>query len=78
MNTWRSCPLSIIEILEALSDLDSNSFPGIDGLTPHFFTKLWDAIKEDFQAYEEIITFGNTPKEFGQGMIRLIPNCGGP
>ena len=57
MNTWLMHPLSIIEIWEALSDLDAYSCPGIDGLTPHFFTCLWDTIKEDLlQAYEEIIT----------------------
>ena len=65
MNTWLVRPLSIIEIWEALFDLDADSCPGIDGLTPHFFTCLWDTIKEDLlQAYEEIITSGNMPKEW--------------
>ena len=78
MNTWLVRPLSIIEIWEALSNLNANSCPGIDGLTPHFFTCLWDTIKEEpLQAYEEIITSGNMPKEFGQGMIHLIPKSGG-
>ena len=36
MNTWLVCPLSIIEIWQALSDLDVDSCPGIDGLTPFF------------------------------------------
>ena len=78
MNTWLVCPLSIIEIWEALSDLHEDSCPRIDGLTPHFFTCLWDTIKEDLlQAYEEIITFGNMSEEFGQGMIHLIPKSRG-
>ena len=46
MNTRLTHPLSIIEIWETLSDLDVDSCPGIDGLTPHFFTSLWDTIKE--------------------------------
>ena len=66
MNTWLVRPLSIIEIWEALSNLNANSCPGIDGLTPHFFTCLWDTIKEDLrQAYEEIITSRKMPEEFG-------------
>ena len=49
-----------------LFDLDADSYPGIDGLTPHFFTCLWDTIKEELlQAYEEIITSRNMPEEFG-------------
>ena len=78
MNAWLMRPLSLIEIWEALSDLDANSCPRIHGLTPHFFTCLWDTIKEDLlQAYEEIITSGNMPEAFGQGMIHLNPKSGG-
>ena len=78
MNIWLMCPLSIIEIWEALSYLDADSSPRIDGLTRHFFTSLWDTIKEDLlQEYEEIITSGNMSEEFGQGMINLIPKSGG-
>mgnify|MGYP000474006344 CR=1 FL=1 len=59
-------PLKIIEIWEALSDLDVDKCPRIEDFTPHFFTNIWDIIKEDLlKAYEEIITFGNIPKEFG-------------
>ena len=66
MNTWLVRPLSIIEIWEVLSDLDADSYPRIYGLTPNFFTCLWDTIKEDLlQAYEEIITSGSMPEEFG-------------
>ena len=55
----------------------ADSCPGIDGLTPHFFTSLWDTIKEDLlHAYEEIITSGNMLEEFGQGMIHLILKSG--
>ena len=71
MNTWLARPLSIIEIWATLSELDADSCPRIDGLTPHFSTNLWDIIKENLlQAYEEIITFGNMPKAFGQGSPR--------
>ena len=78
MNTCLMRPLSIIEIWEALSDLDADSCLGIDGLTPHFFTSLWDTIKEDLlQAYEEIIPSRNMLEEFGQGIIHLIPKSGG-
>ena len=47
MNTWILRPLSNIEIREALSDLDADSCSRINGCTPHFFTCLWDTIKED-------------------------------
>ena len=58
--------------------MDASSCPRIDGLTPDFFTNLWDIIKEDLlHAYEEIITFGNMSKEYGLGMIHLIPKGGG-
>ena len=78
MNTWLVRPLSIIEIWEALSDLDADSCPGINGLTSHFFTCLWSTIKEDLlQAYQEIITSRSMPEKFGQGMIHLIPKSGG-
>ena len=78
MNTWLACPLSIIEIWDALSELDVDNCPRMNGLTPHFFTSLWDFIKEDIiHAYEEIITYGNQPKEFGQGMMHLIPKGSG-
>ena len=41
-------------------------------------TSLWDTIKEDLlQTYEENITSGNMPEEFGHGMIHLIPKSGG-
>ena len=66
MDTWLAHPLSIVKILDALSKLDADSCnPIIDGLTPHFFTSIWDIIKEDLlQVYEEIITFGNMSNEF--------------
>ena len=47
MITWLVPPLSIIEIWEALFELDADSCLGIDGLTLYFFTNLWDMIKED-------------------------------
>ena len=65
MNTWLSCPLLIIEIWDALSKRDATTYPGINGLTPQFFTSLWDIIKEDIlHVYEEIITSDNMPREF--------------
>ena len=78
MNTWLACPLSIIEIWDALSELDVDNCPRMNGLTPHFFTRLWDIIKDKLlQSYEEIITFGNMWKEFGQGVIHLNLKGGG-
>ena len=68
MNTWLTRPLSIIEIWEALSDLDADRCPEIDSLAPHFFTSLWDTIKEDlFQAHEDITTSGNMQRNLNRG-----------
>ena len=41
-------PITILEIKEALKQLNSDSAPGCDGLTPNFYTCFWEFIKKPF------------------------------
>ena len=39
-------PITIQELKEALKNLNSDSAPGCDGLTPSFYLRFWESIKK--------------------------------
>ena len=41
-------PITIQELKEALKNLNSDSAPGCDGLTPSFYLRFWESIKKPF------------------------------
>ena len=64
----------IMEIHNALRALSLMSFPGEDGITPHFFLKYWEYIGEDLtKAYQRIFYIGHMPRSMAVGLIYLIP-----
>ena len=68
----------IMEIHNALRALSLMSFPGEDGITPHFFLKYWEYIGEDLtKAYQRIFYIGHMPRSMAVGLIYLIPKVEG-
>ena len=41
-------PITESELLNALTSMDNDKFPGNDGITKEFYIKFWEVIKEPF------------------------------
>lgn len=67
------------EILAILSMIPKNKSPGPDGLTPEFFIRFWDIIKDELtKMYGEILEGIELPAAFKKGIIVLIPKSSCP
>jgi hypothetical protein len=68
-----------LEVLEAISNLKSNSAPGPDGLTALFFQKYWDIIGSDILSFVlNILNNGASPSKINHTFISLIPKVNSP
>jgi exonuclease III len=66
--------ISLLEVGQALKELQNGKSPGSDGLTPDFYTFFWPQIKDDvFKS----LTYASTNKQLSidqrRGIINLIP-----
>lgn len=67
-------PITILEIKEALKQLNSDSAPGCDGLTPNFYTCFWDSVKTPlFASLTESIQNNTLSVSQRRAVITLLP-----
>ena len=67
-------PITKQEVEHALQSLSNSSWPGLDGLTPSFYKKYWEILKEDLiAAYQHVFDSGEMPNFLSEGLIYLIP-----
>ena len=68
-----NAPFTIKELERALSKMNNNKSPGMDGLPKEYYTKLWDHIKYDILAYsQELDLLKSLPEKSTTGIIKLI------
>ncbi|GKA67041.1 RNA-directed DNA polymerase, eukaryota, reverse transcriptase zinc-binding domain protein [Tanacetum coccineum] len=73
------CPVSDMEIKQAMFDIDDDKAPGPDGFTSCFFKKAWNIIGSDIcDAVREFFISGKLLKEVNATMISLIPKMNTP
>ncbi|XP_074303652.1 uncharacterized protein LOC141638133 [Silene latifolia] len=66
--------ISPTEIRDALFSMDSNSSPGIDGLSAGFFKSAWQIIAKDFcKAVNQFFSSSKMSKQANSTVISLIP-----
>ncbi|WOL01817.1 hypothetical protein Cni_G10534 [Canna indica] len=74
MNSWLLRPVSKEETKQAIFSLSSNSAPGPDGFTGHFFKHFWPLIEEDITAAAtSFIRSRRLLKALNRTSIALIP-----
>ena len=71
-------PITELEVHKALHSLSDNSCPGVDGLTPRFYKKYWEILKDDLTAaFQHMFECGEMPMSVSEGLIYLIPKAEG-
>ena len=67
-------PLNINELKYALKQLNRDSAPGIDGLTPAFYIHFWDILKEPlFNCFNESIVHKSLSLSQRRAILTLLP-----
>jgi len=62
------------EVKQALKQMDANTAPGLDGLSPLFYKQFWGKIgKEISEAVLAILNSGTIPTNLNHTFISLIP-----
>lgn len=70
---------STMEVIEAIKSLKSNSAPGPDGLTTHFYQHYWDTIENDILDFAlNILNNDGNPNDINHTFISLIPKGNNP
>jgi len=68
-----------LDVSKTISDLKSNSAPGLGGLSALFFQKYWDIIGKDIIDYSlNILNNNGSPKDINHTYISLIPKISSP
>ncbi|KAG0573255.1 hypothetical protein KC19_VG162200 [Ceratodon purpureus] len=77
MNVSLTRPLSEDEILQAFKALQTGKTPGMDGLPPEFFLKLWNLVSTDLlKVFNEALQKGTLCRDLNTGLLCLIPKGG--
>ena len=67
-------PFDINELNIALKQLNRDSAPGIDGLTPNFYIHFWDVLKEPlFNCFNESIVHKSLSLSQRRAILTLLP-----
>jgi hypothetical protein len=62
------------EVLAALKSLNKNKSPGVDGLTPEFYLKFWDALRTPFMGMvRDSFSKCRLPRSTCTAIISMIP-----
>ena len=61
------------ELFAALSEMNQNKSPGLDGLTVEFYLQYWPILKDDFtEVVSSCNNFDTLPKSMNIALVRLI------
>jgi hypothetical protein len=67
-------PFTIMELEEALKDMDSNTAPGPDGLSDSFYKEFWSEVKHTMlEMFRDLYRGNLNLSRLNYGMISLIP-----
>ncbi|GJR62664.1 probable L-cysteine desulfhydrase, chloroplastic [Tanacetum coccineum] len=73
------CPVTDLEIKQAMFDIDNDKAPGPNGFTSCFFKRAWSIVGKDVcNAIREFFATGKLLKEVNAIMISLIPKMNTP
>ena len=62
------------EVYDAISQMETNKAPGLDGFPAEFYQKIWGVIKEDLMSMFFQLQQGNFPLfRLNFGVITLLP-----
>ena len=65
---------SVNELNDAISQMETNKAPGLDGFPAEFYQKIWGVIKEDLMSMFFQLQQGNFPLfRLNFGVITLLP-----
>ena len=69
-----NAPISFSDLKEALIDLNHDSSPGIDGLSPLFFLHFWDHLKNPlYECFMESIKNKSLSLSQRRAILSLLP-----
>lgn len=70
-------PFTHQELSEALGSLNKGKAPGIDGLTPEFYSFFWSELSDPFRdVLECALEVGSLPKSAQKSILSLLPKSG--